>query len=41
MIELTFFCPPILNNQSFKVKIHEFENFWENEFPRFGEEVNK
>jgi len=40
MIEITFFCPTLLNNQSFKVKVQELENFWENEYPRFGEEVN-
>ncbi|ORX41457.1 hypothetical protein BCR36DRAFT_588024 [Piromyces finnis] len=41
MIEITFFCPSILKNQSFKVKIQELEVFWENEYPRFGEEKSK
>ncbi|KAJ3299178.1 hypothetical protein HK104_009782 [Borealophlyctis nickersoniae] len=38
MVEFSCFCPPHVADQSFEQRLDKFEQFWESECPRFGEE---
>jgi len=39
MIELVFFVPDHLHQQTFYDRVKALEFFWEAEWPRFGEDV--
>jgi hypothetical protein len=39
MIELVFFAPDRLHQQTFYDRVIALEIFWEAEWPRFGEDV--
>lgn len=39
MIELIFFAPDHLRQQTFYDRVTALEIFWEEEWPRFGEDV--
>ncbi|RIB25556.1 NRDE-2, necessary for RNA interference-domain-containing protein [Gigaspora rosea] len=41
MIELTFFAPKKIQQKDFYDRVVAFENFWEAEWPRFGEDDAK
>jgi len=38
MIELNFFCPPVLRMRNRENKLKAFEHYWESNVPRAGEE---